>query len=88
MTKVEAQKALRNKRREKGLCIACGKPCAPFKQCERHRKLDANRVLNKKKRYVDSGRCKECGVIVDGGFNRCVNCQDDIWKRKSLMRSL
>jgi hypothetical protein len=86
------RKRYRQKKREKGLCPACGrKPDPPFIYCEYHRKKRreaAYKYINKK---IKENRCRRCGVPLhpemDKGYKHCMTHRESVEKRKGVYRS-
>ena len=74
--KREQSKALRDYRRENGLCLVCGKPVYKnYSKCYEHylyfKRIDRERREAKKKGYAELGLCRICGEPTVEGKKFC-----------------
>lgn len=73
----EAKQLLYWTRRFAGVCVLCGRPCAPSRCCEKCRKKVARAVRKVHKKRKANGRCPMCGKTEPApGRVNCPACMD------------
>ena len=85
--KREQSKALRDYRKENGLCITCGKPVYKnYSRCYEHyiyfKRVDRKRREARAKRYAEIGLCRICGKPVVKGKKFC---EEHLEKYRKIM---